>query len=65
MYSPADGGVPTKINVYDFKSAGVALAMYNTDEVSVGLAFALTFALLQALGGFRHIWLGASLECCC
>ena len=36
VYSPADGGAPTKINVYDFKSPGVALAMYNTDEVSVG-----------------------------
>ena len=36
VYSPADGGAPTRINVYDFKSPGVALAMYNTDEVSVG-----------------------------
>ena len=34
VYTPADGGKPTSINVYDFKGAGVALAMYNTDEVS-------------------------------
>ena len=33
VYSPADGGAPTKINVYDFKGSGVALAMYNTDDV--------------------------------
>ena len=35
VFTPADGGKPTAINVYDFKSAGVALAMYNTDEVSL------------------------------
>ena len=34
VYTPADGGEPTKINVYDFKGKGVAMAMYNTDDVS-------------------------------
>lgn len=36
-YTPADGGTPIVLNVYDFKgksaSGGVALAMYNTEEV--------------------------------
>ncbi|KAI0703864.1 isocitrate dehydrogenase NADP-dependent [Cerioporus squamosus] len=38
VYSPADGSAPTKINVYDFKGAGVALAMYNTDDSIRGFA---------------------------
>ncbi|KAH9903176.1 isocitrate dehydrogenase [Cubamyces lactineus] len=38
VYSPADGGAPTKIDVYDFKGAGVALAMYNTDDSIRGFA---------------------------
>ncbi|EIW53167.1 isocitrate dehydrogenase [Trametes versicolor FP-101664 SS1] len=38
VYSPADGSNPTKIDVYDFKGAGVALAMYNTDESITGFA---------------------------
>ncbi|TBU57607.1 isocitrate dehydrogenase NADP-dependent [Dichomitus squalens] len=38
VYTPADGGKPTSINVYDFKGAGVALAMYNTDESIRGFA---------------------------
>ncbi|KAL7284827.1 hypothetical protein ACG7TL_002140 [Trametes sanguinea] len=38
VYSPADGGAPTKIDVYDFKGPGVALAMYNTDDSIRGFA---------------------------
>ncbi|KAI0649696.1 isocitrate dehydrogenase [Trametes meyenii] len=38
VYSPANGSAPTTINVYDFKGAGVALAMYNTDESIRGFA---------------------------
>ncbi len=41
VYSPADGGAPTKINVYDFKGPGVALAMYNTDDVSLRILLAV------------------------
>lgn len=33
VYSPADGGAPTTLDVYDFKGKGVAMSMYNTDEV--------------------------------
>lgn len=32
VYTPADGSEQKSYEVYDFKSAGVALAMYNTDE---------------------------------
>jgi isocitrate dehydrogenase len=31
-YTPADGGEPIELDVYDFPGAGVALAMYNLDE---------------------------------
>ena len=33
VYTPADGGAPVTLNVYDFKGKGVAMAMYNTDDV--------------------------------
>lgn len=39
-YTPAEGGAPTELNVYDFKGKGVALAMYNTDESIYGFAHA-------------------------
>ncbi|MFN9367826.1 MAG: NADP-dependent isocitrate dehydrogenase [Planctomycetia bacterium] len=31
-FTPADGGQPLELRVYDFPSPGVALAMYNLDE---------------------------------
>ncbi|MDP9496758.1 MAG: NADP-dependent isocitrate dehydrogenase [Actinomycetota bacterium] len=31
-YTPKDGGEPMELNVYDFPSAGVAMAMYNLDD---------------------------------
>jgi isocitrate dehydrogenase len=31
-YTPKDGGEPIELNVYEFPSAGVALAMYNLDD---------------------------------
>ena len=33
VYTPADGGKPVEMTVYDFKGKGVAMAMYNTDDV--------------------------------
>ncbi|CEL57816.1 isocitrate dehydrogenase [Rhizoctonia solani AG-1 IB] len=39
-YTPSDGGKPTTLNVYDFESPGIALAMYNTDESIEGFAHA-------------------------
>ncbi|KAI6018331.1 isocitrate dehydrogenase [Pisolithus marmoratus] len=34
VYTPADGGAPTALDVYDFQGKGVAMAMYNTDEMA-------------------------------
>ncbi len=31
-YAPSDGSAPMEMNVYDFPSSGVALAMYNRDD---------------------------------
>ncbi|HCK78413.1 MAG TPA: NADP-dependent isocitrate dehydrogenase [Actinobacteria bacterium] len=31
-YTPADGGQPMELNVYDFPGGGVAMAMYNLDD---------------------------------
>jgi isocitrate dehydrogenase len=31
-YTPADGGEPIELDVYDFPSGGIALAMYNLDD---------------------------------
>ncbi len=31
-FTPADGGEPIELDVYEFNSAGVALAMYNLDD---------------------------------
>jgi isocitrate dehydrogenase len=31
-FTPADGSAPTELDVFDFPSAGVALAMYNLDD---------------------------------
>ena len=31
-FTPSDGSAPMEFNVFDFKSSGVALAMYNLDE---------------------------------
>ncbi len=38
VYTPTDGSQPTTLNVYDFKGAGVAMSMYNTDESIAGFA---------------------------
>ena len=35
VYTPADGSAPTVMDVYNFKGSGVAMTMYNTDEVSL------------------------------
>ncbi|ODV95947.1 hypothetical protein PACTADRAFT_41149 [Pachysolen tannophilus NRRL Y-2460] len=37
-YTPADGSEPKTLNVFDFKGAGIGLAMYNTDESITGFA---------------------------
>ncbi len=37
-FTPEDGSAPQTFEVYDFKSDGVAMAMYNTDESIFGFA---------------------------
>jgi hypothetical protein len=37
IYTPEGGGEPTVMNVYDFKGKGVAMSMYNTDDVRLSL----------------------------
>ena len=38
---PEDGNTPMELDVFDFKGPGIALAMYNVDEVCL-----LTFSIL-------------------
>lgn len=38
VYTPKDGGEVERIQVFDYRAAGVALAMYNTDESIRGFA---------------------------
>ncbi|KAI0943589.1 hypothetical protein AcW1_002720 [Taiwanofungus camphoratus] len=38
VYTPANGGAPTTMDVYDFKGKGVAMSMYNTDDSITGFA---------------------------
>ena len=35
QYAPADGGEKQVLEVYNFQGPGVAMAMYNTDEVTL------------------------------
>ena len=35
VYSPTDGSAAAVMDVYDFQGSGVAMTMYNTDEVSL------------------------------
>jgi len=48
VYTPQGGGEPTTLSVYDFTGKGVALAMYNTDDVSL-VTFCLCMFLLMAV----------------
>lgn len=43
---PEDGNAPVELDVYDFKGPGVALAMYNVDEVCLFRLTALGFFTL-------------------
>ncbi|KAG2076287.1 isocitrate dehydrogenase [Suillus decipiens] len=50
VYSPADGGAKTVMDVYDFKGKGVAMSMYNTDESITGFAHSsFKMALLKKM----------------
>ncbi|RLV96056.1 Isocitrate dehydrogenase NADP mitochondrial [Spathaspora sp. JA1] len=48
-FTPANGGAPQTKTVYDYKSSGVGLAMYNTDESIRGFAHS-SFKMALAKG---------------
>lgn len=53
LYTPANGGEPEKIKVYDFAGPGIAQMQYNTDESISGFAHAsFKMALLKNLPMF-------------
>jgi isocitrate dehydrogenase len=35
IYTPTDGSKASILDVYEFEGPGVAMAMYNTDEVLI------------------------------
>ena len=56
VYTPEGGSKPTVMDVYDFKGKGVAMSMYNTDEVrrpGVRSVLVLTREW-QSIAGFAH-----------
>ena len=60
VFNPADGGEPIDLTACDFKGKGVAMSMYNTDDVSDDLYnlqqldFSLNNCTLQSISGFAH-----------
>ena len=50
-FTPADGSEKKTFKVFDFKAAGVALGMYNTDEVISCSKLCLIF---QSIRDFAH-----------
>lgn len=42
---PANGEAPTELDVYDFKGPGIALAMYNVDQVLLHYAWINDYAI--------------------
>ncbi|KAK9472076.1 uncharacterized protein V1510DRAFT_426477 [Dipodascopsis tothii] len=47
VFTPANGGEPTRTTVFNYKGAGVGLAMYNTDESIRGFAHSSFAMALQ------------------
>ena len=56
VYTPADGSAATVMDVYDFQGSGVAMTMYNTDEVShkCHSKNLIEWLSLQSITGFAH-----------
>lgn len=50
VYTPANGGEPERVQVYDFQGGGVTQCQYNTDESISGFAHAsFQMALMKGL----------------
>ncbi|KAH7907601.1 hypothetical protein BJ138DRAFT_1116553 [Hygrophoropsis aurantiaca] len=54
IYTPADGGKATTMEVYDFKGKGVAMAMYNIDEFIIGFAHSSSFKMAPSSSRSPH-----------
>lgn len=53
---PENGESPTELDVYDFKGPGIALAMYNVDQVLLHYAWMNDYAIsLQAFSSLLYI----------
>lgn len=50
VYTPEGGGQPTVMDIYDFKGKGVAMAMYNTDDVRAYLSFSCLVEVMSGRG---------------
>lgn len=48
VLEPENGDESVELDVYDFKSPGVALAMYNVDEVCLPASFSCLLVLVFA-----------------
>ena len=46
-FTPADGSSPQKYEVFNFDGAGVAMGMYNTEEVSLSLELLIIQSLVH------------------
>jgi hypothetical protein len=46
VFTPSDGSAPKRFEVFNFKSSGVALGMYNTDEVGNQRCLALSIVVV-------------------
>jgi isocitrate dehydrogenase len=54
IFTPASGGAPVEHEIYDFKSPGVAMGMYNLDESITGFARAcFTYGLSRKVPVFH------------
>jgi isocitrate dehydrogenase len=49
VYTPTDGGEKTTLDVHDFAGKGVAMSMYNTDEVC--LSFIRLYFTVNGMDG--------------
>ena len=54
VFTPVDGSKPTILDVYDFKGPGVAMSMYNTDEVRTWIIESHELNVPQSITGFAH-----------
>lgn len=52
-FTPSDGSAPMEYVVYDFNGGGVAMGMYNTDQV-ISVCFVLLLLISFTMLHFFH-----------